>query len=151
MTVFTGKEGEYFQFGKEKFLDEAKRLSAFQDEEGIVHVYDCFSANETAYLVMEYLDGITLSEYLKKESAVSPQGRIAPEKAIAMLTPIMLSLQRVHDSGMIHRDIAPDNIYVTKAGKRPADRFRCCAPCCPRLRQEHDRDHQGRLFARGAV
>lgn len=66
LTVFTGKEGEYFQFGKEKFLDEAKRLSAFQDEEGIVHVYDCFSANETAYLVMEYLDGITLSEYLKR-------------------------------------------------------------------------------------
>ena len=116
LAVFTGKEGEYFQFGKEKFLDEAKRLSAFQDEEGIVHVYDCFSANETAYLVMEYLDGITLSEYLKKESAVSPQGRIAPEKAIAMLTPIMLSLQRVHDSGMIHRDIAPDNIMVLKDG-----------------------------------
>ena len=69
LTIFSGKEGEYFQFGKEKFLDEAKRLSAFQNEAGIVHVYDCFSANETAYLVMEYLDGITLSEYLKKEAA----------------------------------------------------------------------------------
>ena len=116
LTIFSGKEGEYFQFGKEKFLDEAKRLSAFQNEAGIVHVYDCFSANETAYLVMEYLDGITLSEYLKKEAAVSPQGRIAPEKAISMLTPVMLSLQRVHDSGMIHRDIAPDNIMLLKDG-----------------------------------
>lgn len=116
LTIFSGKEGEYFQFGKEKFLDEAKRLSAFQNEAGIVHVYDCFSANETAYLVMEYLDGITLSEYLKKETAVSPQGRIAPEEAISMLTPVMLSLQRVHDSGMIHRDIAPDNIMLLKDG-----------------------------------
>ena len=116
LTIFSGKEGEYFQFGKEKFLDEAKRLSAFQNEDGIVHVYDCFSANETAYLVMEYLDGITLSEYLKKEAAVLPQGRIAPEKAISMLTPVMLSLQRVHDSGMIHRDIAPDNIMLLKDG-----------------------------------
>lgn len=116
LTIFSGKEGEYFQFGKEKFLDEAKRLSAFQNEDGIVHVYDCFSANETAYLVMEYLDGITLSEYLKKEAAVSPQRRIAPEKAISMLTPVMLSLQRVHDSGMIHRDIAPDNIILLKDG-----------------------------------
>lgn len=116
LTIFSGKEGEYFQFGKEKFLDEAKRLSAFQNEAGIVHVYDCFSANETAYLVMEYLDGITLSEYLKKEAAVSPQGRIAPEEAISMLTPVMLSLQRVHDSGMIHRDIAPDNIMLLKDG-----------------------------------
>lgn len=116
LTIFSGKEGEYFQFGKEKFLDEAKRLSAFQNEDGIVHVYDCFSANETAYLVMEYLDGITLSEYLKKEAAVSPQGRIAPEEAISMLTPVMLSLQRVHDSGMIHRDIAPDNIMLLKDG-----------------------------------
>ena len=52
LTIFSGKEGEYFQFGKEKFLDEAKRLSAFQNEAGIVHVYDCFSANETAYLVI---------------------------------------------------------------------------------------------------
>lgn len=116
LTIFSGKEGEYFQLGKEKFLDEAKRLSAFQNEDGIVHVYDCFSANETAYLVMEYLDGITLSEYLKKEAAVSPQGRIAPEEAISMLTPVMLSLQRVHDSGMIHRDIAPDNIMLLKDG-----------------------------------
>ena len=116
LTIFSGKEGEYFQFGKEKFLDEAKRLSAFQNEDGIVHVYDCFSANETAYLVMEYLDGTTLSEYLKKEAAVSPQGRIAPEEAISMLTPVMLSLQRVHDSGMIHRDIAPDNIMLLKDG-----------------------------------
>lgn len=116
LTIFSGKEGEYFQFGKEKFLDEAKRLSAFQNEDGIVHVYDCFSANETAYLVMEYLDGITLSEYLKKEAAVLPQGRIAPEEAISMLTPVMLSLQRVHDSGMIHRDIAPDNIMLLKDG-----------------------------------
>lgn len=116
LTIFSGKEGEYFQFGKEKFLDEAKRLSAFQNEDGIVHVYDCFSANETAYLVMEYLDGITLSEYLKKEAAVSPQRRIAPEEAISMLTPVMLSLQRVHDSGMIHRDIAPDNIMLLKDG-----------------------------------
>ena len=116
LTIFSGKEGEYFQFGKEKFLDEAKRLSAFQNEDGIVHVYDCFSANETAYLVMEYLDGITLSEYLKKEAAVSPQGRLAPEEAISMLTPVMLSLQRVHDSGMIHRDIAPDNIMLLKDG-----------------------------------
>lgn len=116
LTIFSGKEGEYFQFGKEKFLDEAKRLSAFQNEDGIVHVYDCFSANETAYLVMEYLDGITLSEYLKKEAAVLPQGQIAPEKAISMLTPVMLSLQRVHDSGMIHRDIAPDNIILLKDG-----------------------------------
>lgn len=116
LTIFSGKEGEYFQFGKEKFLDEAKRLSAFQNEDGIVHVYDCFSANETAYLVMEYLDGITLSEYLKKEATVLPQGRIAPEKAISMLTPVMLSLQRVHDSGMIHRDIAPDNIMLLKDG-----------------------------------
>ena len=116
LTIFSGKEGEYFQFGKEKFLDEAKRLSAFQNEDGIVHVYDCFSANETAYLVMEYLDGITLSEYLKKEAAVLPQGRLAPEEAISMLTPVMLSLQRVHDSGMIHRDIAPDNIMLLKDG-----------------------------------
>ena len=96
---------------------------------------------------MEYLDGITLSEYLKKEAAVLPQGRIAPEKAISMLTPVMLSLQRVHDSGMIHRDIAPDNIMLLKDGGVRLIDFGAARHAV----HEHDRDHQGRLFARGAV
>lgn len=110
LTVFSGKPGEYFSFGKQKFLDEARRLSAFQNEDGVVHIYDCFSENETAYLVMEYLEGETLSEYLKQE------GPLAPDEAVRLLTPVMISLQHIHDSGMIHRDIAPDNIMLLKDG-----------------------------------
>lgn len=111
LKVFTGKPGEYFRFGREKFLDEARRLSNFQNEAGIVHVFDCFEENGTAYLVMEYLEGETLSAYLKRKG-----GRIEPEQAIGLLRPVMVSLQRIHDSGMIHRDIAPDNIMVLKDG-----------------------------------
>ena len=110
LTVFSGKPGEYFGFGKQKFLDEARRLSAFQNEDGVVHIYDCFSENETAYLVMEYLEGETLGEYLKQK------GTLAPDKAVKLLTPVMISLQHIHDSGMIHRDIAPDNIMLLKDG-----------------------------------
>lgn len=111
LKVFTGKPGEYFRFGREKFLDEARRLSNFQNEAGVVHVFDCFEENGTAYLVMEYLEGETLSAYLKREG-----GRLEPEQAISLLKPVMVSLQRIHDSGMIHRDIAPDNIMLLKDG-----------------------------------
>lgn len=110
LTVFSGKPGEYFRFGRQKFLDEAKRLSAFQNEDGVVHIYDCFSENETAYLVMEYLEGETLSDHLKRS------GPLPPQEAINMLAPVMISLQHIHDSGMIHRDIAPDNIMLLSSG-----------------------------------
>lgn len=110
LTVFSGKPGEYFSFGKQKFLDEARRLSAFQNEDGVVHIYDCFSENETAYLAMEYLEGKTLSECLKQGVTFEP------DTAVRLLTPIMISLQHIHDSGMIHRDIAPDNIMLLEDG-----------------------------------
>ena len=59
---------------------------------------------------MEYLEGQTLSEYLKQK------GSLAPDEAVELLTPVMISLQHIHDSGMIHRDIAPDNIMLLKGG-----------------------------------
>lgn len=110
LTVFSGKQGEDFQYGKQRFLEEAKRLAEFDDEPGIVHVFDSFTENETAYLIMEYLEGETLAEYLEQN------GTVDPEKAIKMMRPLMSSLQRVHDGGMIHRDISPDNIMLLPDG-----------------------------------
>ena len=111
VTVFSGDKSEQFRSGLEKFVDEAKRLAKFQNEEGIVKIFDSFEENMTAYIVMEYLDGMTLSEYLKEV------GTISEEYAIQMLMPILKSLQIVHQDGLIHRDIAPDNIFITKKGE----------------------------------
>ena len=110
VTVFSGNKAQQFADGMAKFIDEAKRLVKFQNEPGIVRVYDSFEANNTAYIVMEYLDGETLTAYLDRE------GKVPVEQAIKMLTPVIRSLEAVHKVGIIHRDIAPDNIMLTKDG-----------------------------------
>lgn len=110
ITVFSGGNKQ-FNDGKEKFIEESKRLAVFRGEPGIVEIYDSFEENETAYLVMEHLDGETLKQKLDRE------GKIEPNKAIEMLMPVMRSLEKVHEAGIIHRDIAPDNIFLTKTGE----------------------------------
>ena len=109
--VFEGEKSEQFNDGLKKFIEEAKHLAKFQNEPGIVKIFDSFEENDTAYIIMEYLDGETLTEYLKRE------GTIPEDTAVAMLMPIMESLQVVHTEGLIHRDIAPDNIFLTKTGE----------------------------------
>lgn len=111
VSIFGGVKKDQFDSGLKKFVEEAKRLSKFQKEEGIVKIYDCISENDTAYIIMEYLEGETLSEKLKREKVLSERD------AIDILTPVMNSLEAVHEEGIIHRDIAPDNIFITKDGK----------------------------------
>lgn len=111
LTVFNGDKSQQFEDGLKKFIEEARRLAKFQNEAGIVKVFDCFENNKTAYIIMEYLEGITLSEYIKEN------GRIPVDVAVQMLMPIMNSLKTVHKAGIIHRDIAPDNIMITVNGE----------------------------------
>lgn len=111
ITVFNGDRSEQFRDGLKKFVEEAKRLAKFQNEPGIVKIFDSFEENETAYIIMEYLDGITLKQYLEQV------GTIPENDAVNMLMPIMESLQAVHAEGMLHRDIAPDNIFLTTTGE----------------------------------
>ncbi len=110
VTVFNGDKSEQFRDGLDKFVEEAKRLAKFQNEPGIVKVFDSFTENETAYIVMEFLDGETLTERLKRDKTISE------DEAVGMLLPVMNSLQDVHSEGILHRDIAPDNIFLTKSG-----------------------------------
>lgn len=111
VSVFNGEKSEQFRDGMKKFVDEAKRLAKFQNEAGIVKIFDSFEENETAYIIMEYLDGITLKQYLEEN------GVMDEDTAVNLLMPVMRSLQVVHAEGILHRDIAPDNIFLTKDGE----------------------------------
>lgn len=111
VTLLGGEKNEQFRDGLKKFVEEAKRLAKFQNESGIVKVFDSFTENETAYIIMEYLEGETLSDRLKRDKV------IPEDEAVSMLMPVMRSLETVHKEGILHRDIAPDNIFLTTNGQ----------------------------------
>ena len=111
VSVYSGSKKEQFESGMEKFLSESKCLSKLIDVEGIVKIQDCFEENNTAYIVMEYLEGMTLKTLLEEENVLSV------DSAITMIKPILDALDKVHAEGIIHRDIAPDNIFFTDDGR----------------------------------
>ena len=111
VSIYSGDKQEQFLAGKEKFISESKCLSKLMDVDGLVKVLDCFEANNTAYIVMEYLEGQTL------KSVIEAQGKLDVDTAIEMIKPILQALDKVHEAGIIHRDIAPDNIFITNDGR----------------------------------
>lgn len=110
VTVSYAGQKENFQRGKMKFLEEAKIVARFKYQPGIVDVTDYFEANNTAYIVMEYLDGITLKQYIRLN------GPISAEDIREMSVSIMEALDEIHKHGLIHRDISPDNIMLLPNG-----------------------------------
>ena len=104
VTVRTQKD--IFEKAKEKFLREARIISDFSAEPGVVSILDYFEANGTAYIVMEYLEGKTLKNYFEKS------GQIQDIELFKLLFPMMQTLEKIHKCGVIHRDISPDNIIV---------------------------------------
>ncbi len=110
ITAFSGEKQMIFNHGKERFIEEAKLLMQFSGEEGIVSVYDMIEANETVYMVMEYIEGITLKE------SIDQFGPISEKHLLDCIIPVLLSLKFVHNIGVIHRDISPDNIMCLPDG-----------------------------------
>ena len=111
VTPYTQASADY-EHGKKRFIEEARTLARFSDFPGIVSVKDCFEEDNTAYMVMQFLEGIDLKEYLNRKG-----GKISPEEAVSILTPVMDALKEIHRAGIIHRDISPDNIFVTTEGQ----------------------------------
>jgi len=109
ISAYRGDLAGAFQYGLEKFLEEARVLARFAEHQGIVAVRDFFPAHGTGYLVMSYLEGLTLKDYLARQG-----GRIAFKPALAILMPVMDALRSVHEVGLLHRDISPDNIFITR-------------------------------------
>ena len=109
--AFAGGETD-FEKGKEKFLTEARTLARFSEYPGVVSIKDCFGANGTAYMVMQYLDGTDLKQYLNRRG-----GKLGESESIQILMPVTEALKEIHKTGIIHRDISPDNIFMTKDGQ----------------------------------
>jgi serine/threonine protein kinase len=108
---FTGSQGDFFLSGLEKFINEAKTLAKFFSLPGIVSVKDYFRENGTAYICMEYIEGQTLKDYL-----AGMGGKLDADRVFDMMKPVMTSLAEIHKTGLIHRDISPDNIMISKEG-----------------------------------
>lgn len=109
-TVTDEQEAFDFPKGVTSFLEEAQKMAMFAGKQEIVNVRDFFEENGTAYIVMEYLDGMTLKDYL------TSFGRIPVNTFLLLIDPILLALDVMHQKYVIHRDISPDNIMFLKNG-----------------------------------
>ena len=112
VSIFTGEARQQYDYGLRKFLEEAQSIARFAHHPNVVSARDFFEANGTAYMVMEYVEGVTLKEYLEKKG-----GRISFEEVQAIIMPVMDALREVHQAGLLHRDISPDNIYITTSAQ----------------------------------
>lgn len=93
-----------YEQGKKSFLNEAAMLKALDEIPSVVRILDFFSANGTAYMVMEYLNGTTLRKLVERD------GPIPIRTLLPRLLPLMNDISAMHQRGVLHRDIAPDNI-----------------------------------------
>lgn len=111
-SIVSGDKQKFYSMGLNNFALEAKNLAKFQNLPGVVSVKDFFYENQTAYLVMEYLDGINLKQYMVSEKKKC----FSEEETLKIMKPIIDALIMIHKTGLIHRDISPENIIMTKDG-----------------------------------
>lgn len=104
----TSLQQENYEWGLTEFLKEAQALARFKHQH-IVRVLRFLEENNTAYLVMEYEEGESLLSYLKRHG-----GYLAEPMLLGVFIPVLTGLQAVHDAGLLHLDIKPDNIYLRK-------------------------------------
>ena len=97
--------------GMEMFLKEARKMSKLDDIPNVVRVRELFQENETAYIVMDFVEGETLKARLEKT------GPLPWEQAKGIFLPAIQAMEQVHKAGLVHRDISPDNLMLTPGGK----------------------------------
>lgn len=105
--VLVGQEQREYHRGRIRFLKEAQDVARFQSEPNIVSIYDYLEENDTAYMVMEYLHGCTLKQYIREHG-----GRLDTDHILHICLSVLDALAVVHKAGMIHRDISPENIFI---------------------------------------
>lgn len=102
---------EIYAKSLDMFYKEAKALAKLSKISNIVHVHRIFQENNTAYIVMDFVRGKSLLQLL------SEKGKFSESELLPLLDPILTALENVHKEGILHRDIAPDNIIIDEDGQ----------------------------------
>ena len=149
---------ETFGWGKQRFLDESRTVASFRHP-NIVRVMRFFEANGTAYMVMEFVEGAALGDWIKTRRP------LAQVQVASLIGPLLDGLQVVHQAGYTHRDIKPGNIYVREDGSpvlldfgsarmRSSELTAVVSPGYAPFEQYHTQGNQGPwsdLYALGGV
>ncbi|MBO7253142.1 MAG: serine/threonine protein kinase, partial [Oscillospiraceae bacterium] len=98
---------EYYNTGKRRFLREAKAVLKLMHVPQVVRLHRYFEENNTAYIVMEYVEGVSLRKFVDNLNR-----NMSMDEVLKLLGPLMESMDQMHDQGLIHRDISPDNIMI---------------------------------------
>ncbi len=109
--IYSGNRANEFQNGKIRFLAEARNMARFNTHPNIVNVYEFFEENNTAYIAMEFLEGMSYKQYIAKNG-----GRVNYQTAVNVMLSVMDALKEIHKVKIIHRDISPDNIFLIPVG-----------------------------------
>ena len=111
VSVLAESKTEAFTYGAERFQEEARTLAKFMGNPNIAGVSSYFDENGTSYFVMDYIEGISFKTYIANHG-----GKVSVDDALNVMIPVLRALTAVHAEGFIHRDVTPDNIYITKDG-----------------------------------
>lgn len=119
VTTYTSAVPDGYENSKRKFLTEARTMAKMEKQVEVVGVRDFFELNNTAYIVMEYVDGTTFRDLVNQEG-----GKIPAETLLKIIEPLFSALSAMHEAGLVHRDISPDNLMLEKGKVRLLD-FGC--------------------------
>ena len=100
-----------YRKGLQQFLEEARSIANLKDIKGVVEITNFFEENGTGYIVMEYLEGDTVNSIIKKSG-----NRLSYEQSREIVLTVLYTLRELHAKGILHRDIAPDNVFITNRG-----------------------------------
>lgn len=105
--IYSGNRANEFENGKIRFLAEARNMAMFNTHPNIVNVYEFFEENNTAYIAMEFLKGMSFKQYIAAQG-----GKIGWQTAVSVVLSVLDGLKEIHRAKIIHRDVSPDNIFL---------------------------------------
>ena len=109
--TYSSENASLYEHGMRNFLKEARNMAKFTGQENFVYVSDYFSENGTAYIIMEYVPGKNLKNFLEEH------GLLTLDEVMRIINPVMNAVEVIHERNMIHRDISPSNIMILPDGK----------------------------------
>ncbi len=111
VSVMMDTKADDFTYGAERFQEEARTLAKFIGHPNIAGVSSYFDENGTSYFVMDYIEGVSFKSYIANNG-----GKVSVDETLNVMIPVLRALTAVHAEGFIHRDVTPDNIYISKDG-----------------------------------